>query len=105
MPTVNLNLNLDHAGRGTIIVDDANLSSISCGVSIVSAAGEATKVTLDLGICKLQDIKIEGAALSIRGENIPESIQVALYEFLRGKYAQVDVTVLADDSRRFAIAN
>lgn len=101
MPTVNLNL--DHAGRGAIIVDGANLSSISCGVSIVSAAGEATKVTLDLGICKLQDIKIEGADLAIRGERIPESVQVALWEFLRGKYDQVDVTVIADNSRRFAI--
>ncbi|WP_307987426.1 hypothetical protein [uncultured Pseudomonas sp.] len=101
MPTVSLNL--DHVGCGSLIVDGANLSSIASGVSIVSAAGEATKITIDLGICDLRDIKIEGADLTIKGERIPESAKFALWEFLRKKYDQVEVTVLADDSRRFAI--
>lgn len=102
MPTVHMSA--DHAGRGEFIVDGVNLSSITSGVSLVIAAGEATKVTGDLNICELKDIQIEGVDLVIKGERIPESVQFALWEFLRSKYGQVDVTALADDSRRFSIS-
>ncbi|WP_447651571.1 hypothetical protein [Pseudomonas abietaniphila] len=98
-----VNLSLDPIGRGVLVVDGVNLSGITSAVSIVSSVGEANKVTVDLGACTLQDIQIQGADLIIKGERIPESVQAALYEFLRNKFDQIDVTVLSDDSRKYAI--
>lgn len=95
--------NLGPAGLGELLVDGVNLSKITSGVNIVTSAGEPTKVTVDLGCCKLEDIVIEGADLDIKGDRIPESVQVALYDFLRKKLGPVDVTVMADESQKIAI--
>lgn len=100
MPKVQLNL--DPVGRGCLVVDGERLSNITSGVSIISEAGEPTKVMVDLGVCSLDDLVIDGAELSIKGDRIPESVQRALYEFLHGKYDHLEVTVLADESRKFA---
>jgi len=100
MPKVQLSL--DPVGRGDLVVDGEQLSNIASGVSITSEAGESTKVTVDLGFCSLDDIVIDGAELNIKGDRIPESVQRALYDFLQSKYEPVEVTVLGDDSRKYA---
>lgn len=100
MPKVQLSL--DPVGRGTLVVDGEQLSKITSGLSIISEAGETTKVTVALGFCSLDDVVIDGVELSIKGDRIPESVQRALYEFLQGKYGHLDVTVLADESRKYA---
>lgn len=95
-------LSLDEVGRGNLVVDGEQLSGITSGVSIISEAGEATKVTVDLGFCALDDIVIDGADISIKGDRMPESVQRALYVFLHSKYDPIEVTVLGDDYRKYA---
>lgn len=94
-------------GRCHLVVDGIELSGVVCGMTIDVQGAEVPELSLDIVALGMNEVAMDEAAVSIRGVQMPASVELALYRHLHEKHGHredcVVVTTLADKNERFAI--
>ncbi|WP_186137945.1 hypothetical protein [Burkholderia gladioli] len=89
-------VDVDAAGMGSIVIGGINLSSLLCGISIDVTANSLPCVTLKLGIGHRHKVQLDGADVRIGDAVMPQSVEVELWKFLARKYGrEIEVTSVA----------
>jgi hypothetical protein len=91
------------SSQGVLLVDGINLSSVVSEMTFnVKGGGEQT-LTLGIAAYGPNDVVLGEAGVNIKGVLMPTSVELALYEYLKRKHDQVEITVLSDECVKLAV--
>lgn len=100
MPTIKFSR---ESSQGVLLVDGINLSSVVSEMTLnVKGGGEST-LTLGIAAYGSNEVVLGDAGVSIKGVLMPASVELALYEYLKRKHDQVEITALSDECVQLAV--
>lgn len=100
MPTIKFSR---ESSEGVLLVDGISLSSVVSEMTLnVKGGGEST-LTLGIAAHGSNEVVLGDTGVSIKDVLMPVSVELALYEYLKGKHDQVEITVLSDECVKLAV--
>lgn len=88
-------------GKGSVLVDGVDISSIVTSATAQIEAGESPKVLLSLVAPSMEVLNLSEAGVVVKGVSMPVSVELALYKHLSAKHGalEIDVTALSNTIR------
>lgn len=90
-------------GVGRLLIDGVDVSGVTSELKVSCLGGGIPSVEIGVLAYGQNDVVLDEAHIVVSGIKIPESVEAALYSYLKKKRDLVDVTALSDNSMRSAI--
>ncbi|MDY7584945.1 hypothetical protein [Pseudomonas sp. CCI3.1] len=90
-------------GVGKLLIDGVDVSSVTRELKVSCLGGDIPSVEIGVLAYGQNDVVLDEAHIVVSGIQIPESVEAALYSYLKRKRDLVDVTALSDSSMKSAI--
>ncbi|WP_426248397.1 hypothetical protein [Pseudomonas sp. TWR3-1-1] len=90
-------------GVGKLLIDGVDVSSVTHELKVSCLGGGIPGVDISVLAYGHNDVVLDEAHIVVSGIKIPESVEAALYSYLKRKRDLVDVTALSDSSMKSAI--
>ena len=90
-------------GVGRLLIDGVDVSTVTSELKVSCLGGGIPSVEIGVLAYGQNDVVLDEAHIVVSGIKIPESVEAALYSYLKKKRDLVDVTALSDSSLKSAI--